>query len=101
MTEYVATTERANRKFPLLLTTGRILSQYNVGAQTRRTDNSEWHGEDLIEIHPHDADQINSEKIAQLSNLADSQSVVAIGETGLDFNRNYSTTANQIAAFPY
>ena len=57
MTEYVATTERANRKFPLLLTTGRILSQYNVGAQTRRTDNSEWHGEDLIEIHPHDAEE--------------------------------------------
>ena len=52
MTEYVPTTERANRKFPLLLTTGRILSQYNVGAQTRRTDNSEWHGEDLLEIHP-------------------------------------------------
>jgi formate dehydrogenase major subunit len=57
MTEYVPTTERANRKFPLLLTTGRILSQYNVGAQTRRTDNSEWHGEDLLEIHPHDAEE--------------------------------------------
>jgi len=50
-------------------------------------------------IHPHDADQINSEKLALLSNLADSYSVVAIGETGLDFNRNYSSTANQIAAF--
>jgi formate dehydrogenase major subunit len=57
MTEYVATTERANRKFPLLLTTGRILSQYNVGAQTRRTDNSQWHVEDLLEIHPHDAEE--------------------------------------------
>jgi len=57
MTEYVPTEERANRKFPLLLTTGRILSQYNVGAQTRRTDNSTWHGEDLIEIHPHDAEE--------------------------------------------
>ena len=57
MTEYVPTTERANRKFPLLLTTGRILSQYNVGAQTRRTDNSRWHGEDLLEIHPHDAEE--------------------------------------------
>ncbi len=56
MTEYVATTERANRKFPLLLTTGRILSQYNVGAQTRRTQNSEWHGEDVIDTHPHQPD---------------------------------------------
>ncbi|MCB1508085.1 MAG: formate dehydrogenase subunit alpha, partial [Hyphomicrobiaceae bacterium] len=42
---------------PLLLTTGRILSQYNVGAQTRRTENTVWHGEDRLEIHPHDAEQ--------------------------------------------
>ncbi|MFM7253987.1 MAG: formate dehydrogenase subunit alpha [Ilumatobacteraceae bacterium] len=57
VTPYVATEERATRRFPLLLTTGRILSQYNVGAQTRRTRNVEWHGEDLLEIHPHDADE--------------------------------------------
>jgi formate dehydrogenase major subunit len=57
LTEYVATDERANRRFPLLLTTGRILSQYNVGAQTRRTANSEWHQEDTLEIHPHDAEE--------------------------------------------
>jgi formate dehydrogenase major subunit len=57
ITEYVPTEERANRKFPLLLTTGRILSQYNVGAQTRRTSNSQWHDEDTLEIHPHDAEE--------------------------------------------
>jgi formate dehydrogenase major subunit len=57
LTEYVATDERANRRFPLLLTTGRILSQYNVGAQTRRTANSQWHQEDTLEIHPHDAEE--------------------------------------------
>ncbi len=56
LTEYVATPERANRDFPLILTTGRILSQYNVGAQTRRTENSIWHPEDLLEIHPSDAE---------------------------------------------
>ncbi|MCC6304517.1 MAG: formate dehydrogenase subunit alpha [Rhodobacteraceae bacterium] len=56
-TEYVATDERAGPRFPLLLTTGRILSQYNVGAQTRRTDNRRWHGEDRLEIHPHDAEE--------------------------------------------
>lgn len=55
-TEYVPTNERSNSKFPLLLTTGRILSQYNVGAQTRRTANSSWHSEDRLEIHPHDAE---------------------------------------------
>lgn len=57
VTEYVPTTERANRRFPLLLTTGRILSQYNVGAQTRRTENSTWHEEDTLEIHPQDAEE--------------------------------------------
>lgn len=55
-TVYVPTTERANRRFPLILTTGRILSQYNVGAQTRRTANSTWHPEDVLEIHPSDAE---------------------------------------------
>ena len=57
MTEYVASDERTNKRFPLLLTTGRILSQYNVGAQTRRTKNSSWHREDMLEIHPHDAEE--------------------------------------------
>ncbi|MDP5305751.1 formate dehydrogenase subunit alpha [Paracoccus spongiarum] len=56
VTEYVATDERSGPRFPLLLTTGRILSQYNVGAQTRRTANVLWHPEDILEIHPHDAE---------------------------------------------
>ena len=55
-TDYQPTEERANRKFPLLLTTGRILTQYNVGAQTRRTSNIEWLNEDRLEIHPADAE---------------------------------------------
>ena len=55
-TEYVASDEKTGPRFPLLLTTGRILSQYNVGAQTRRTDNVVWHHEDVLEIHPHDAE---------------------------------------------
>jgi formate dehydrogenase major subunit len=57
VTEYIPTEERTGARFPLLLTTGRILSQYNVGAQTRRTENSRWHEEDRLEIHPHDAEQ--------------------------------------------
>jgi len=57
VTEFVPTSERTTRKFPLILTTGRILTQYNVGAQTRRTANSQWHSEDLLEIHPHDAEE--------------------------------------------
>jgi formate dehydrogenase major subunit len=56
VTEYVPTTERTTSRYPLLLTTGRVLTQYNVGAQTRRTKNVVWHDEDRLEIHPHDAD---------------------------------------------
>jgi formate dehydrogenase major subunit len=57
VTKYVPTDEKVTRKFPLILTTGRILSQYNVGAQTRRTENVKWHSEDRLEIHPHDAEE--------------------------------------------
>jgi formate dehydrogenase major subunit len=57
ITEYIPTDERTTREYPLILTTGRILSQYNVGAQTRRTANVVWHDEDRFEIHPHDAEQ--------------------------------------------
>jgi len=56
ITEFVPTEEKTGARFPLILTTGRILSQYNVGAQTRRTSNSTWHAEDVLEIHPFDAE---------------------------------------------
>ncbi|MGL4960917.1 MAG: formate dehydrogenase subunit alpha [Inquilinus sp.] len=56
ITEFVPTDERTGPRFPLVLTTGRILSQYNVGAQTRRTGNIAWHDEDVLEIHPTDAE---------------------------------------------
>ena len=57
VTEYVATDEKVTTKYPLILTTGRVLSHYNVGAQTRRTDNTVWHPEDLLDINPHDAEE--------------------------------------------
>ena len=57
ITQYVPTDEKVTRRFPLLLTTGRVLSQYNVGAQTRRTANTDFYSADLLEIHPHDAEE--------------------------------------------
>ncbi len=57
LTDFVPTEERTTRRYPLILTTGRILSQYNVGQQTRRTENIRWHRHDLLEIHPHDAEE--------------------------------------------
>jgi formate dehydrogenase major subunit len=67
LTDYVATDERTSRRYPLILTTGRILSQYNVGAQTRRTSNALWHDADLLEIHPHDAEQRGIKEGSQVS----------------------------------
>ncbi len=73
-TDYVPTEERSTRKFPLLLTTGRTLTQYNVGAQTRRTPNVVWYKEDLLEIHPHDAETRgikNGERVSLASRKGD------------------------------
>jgi formate dehydrogenase major subunit len=78
-TDYVPTEERTNRKFPLLLTTGRILSQYNVGAQTRRTDNMVWYNADLLEVHPSDAEMrgIKEGDLVSLSSRKGDISLVA------------------------
>src|SRR5690606_39145496 len=69
VTEYLATDEKIGPRFPLLLTTGRILTQYNVGAQTRRTENILWHDRDVLEIHPHDAEMrgINEGDLVKLA----------------------------------
>jgi formate dehydrogenase major subunit len=68
----VPTTEKVNARFPLILTTGRILSQYNVGAQTRRTKNVVWHAEDKLEIHMQDAEDrgINDGDWVQIASRA-------------------------------
>jgi formate dehydrogenase major subunit len=68
LTAFMATDERASNNFPLILTTGRILSQYNVGAQTRRTDNTAWHPEDILEINQYDA-EIRGLKDGQIVSL--------------------------------
>jgi formate dehydrogenase major subunit len=69
ITEFIPTDERTTDRFPLVLTTGRILSQYNVGAQTRRTENNVWHNEDVLEIHPFDAENrgINDNDLVALT----------------------------------
>lgn len=77
ITDYIPTDEKTGPRFPLLLTTGRVLSQYNVGAQTRRTANVAWHAEDLLEIHPHDA-EVRGLKDGDLVRLAS-----RAGETSL------------------
>jgi len=83
VTEYVPTTERSTRKFPLILTTGRILSQYNVGAQTRRTKNNVWHDKDILDIHPHDAENrgiIDGDKVLIQSRMGETVLEARISE---------------------
>jgi formate dehydrogenase major subunit len=83
LTEYVPTRERSGPRYPLILTTGRILSQYNVGAQTRRTDNAFWHKEDVLEIHPFDAEQrgiLDGELVAVASRAGDTTLTAKISE---------------------
>ncbi|KRX84485.1 Tat-linked quality control protein TatD [Trichinella sp. T6] len=53
----------------------------------------------LASIHPHDAKYFNDESIAELEKLALEPECVAIGECGLDFNRNFSPQENQLTAF--
>ena len=79
-TDYEPTLEKANRKFPLLLTTGRILSQYNVGAQTRRTENNIWHKEDLLEVHPSDA-EVTGVRDGELVSLASRKGDITLRAT--------------------
>ncbi len=50
-------------------------------------------------VHPHHADDYTPLTLQQLYDLSHYDSVVAIGECGLDFNRNFSTPKNQCAAF--
>ncbi|PSJ47356.1 formate dehydrogenase subunit alpha [Zobellella endophytica] len=86
VTEFIPTTEQVSERYPLLLTTGRILSHYNVGAQTRRTDNNVWHDEDVLEIHPHDA---------ATRGIADGQPVSIDSRTGRTVLRAQHSTRMQ------
>lgn len=50
-------------------------------------------------IHPHNADQFDHRARQQLLQLVADPRVVAVGEMGLDYNRNFSSPANQRKAF--
>ncbi|WP_298887294.1 formate dehydrogenase subunit alpha [uncultured Serinicoccus sp.] len=92
-TVFVPTTETTNRRFPLILTTGRILTQYNVGAQTRRTANSTWHPEDVLELHPADAEMrgIRSGDRVELSSRVGATTLTALVSTRMQPGVVYTT----------
>lgn len=93
ITQYVPTAERSTRRFPLLLTTGRILSQYNVGAQTRRTENVQWHAEDILELHPQDAEDrgIQSDDFVAISSRTGEITLRAVVTTRIQPGVVYTT----------
>ncbi|WP_371187275.1 TatD family hydrolase [Thalassotalea maritima] len=50
-------------------------------------------------VHPHDADNVSDDYLQHLKSLLLNDKVVAVGECGLDFNRNFSTPENQQRVF--
>ena len=50
-------------------------------------------------VHPHDADGVSDDYLAQLIQLTKQAHVRAIGECGLDFNRNFSEPEQQLKVF--
>lgn len=53
-----------------------------------------------VGIHPHNADQARKEDFEALEQyVLSNKNIVAIGECGLDFDRNFSTRDNQIRCF--
>ena len=50
-------------------------------------------------IHPHYANSFNEKSEKEIQDICNDSLVKAIGETGLDFNRNYSDKKNQIKSF--
>jgi TatD DNase family protein len=50
-------------------------------------------------IHPHHATDLNEHALSELTQLAEHADVVAVGECGLDYFRNFSPRADQLAAF--
>ncbi|MGB0693600.1 MAG: TatD family hydrolase, partial [Pseudomonadales bacterium] len=50
-------------------------------------------------IHPHHAEETTQDVINELRDLADEDKVVAVGETGLDFFRDFSPRPAQVKSF--
>lgn len=77
----------------------------SASALTEASDTGKLTGPDLPDykltagVHPHDADDLPSDWIEQLRAIAKHPRVCAIGEAGLDFNRNFSGRDNQLHCF--
>ncbi len=72
--KYRPTKETVCDDFPFLLTTGRVLEQFNAGTMTMRTPNRELRPTDLLMVSPADSDRldiIEGEKVRLKSNYGE------------------------------
>ena len=76
-----------------------LVPGWNVGSSERAVALVERHGwlDAAIGVHPHDAAKVGDEGWARVVELASDPRVVAIGETGLDYDRAFSPVADQLA----
>jgi len=89
-----------NNVFPLIVT-GTSLRESAAAANLCKTKNDKGILYCTVGIHPHDSKEFNENALNELKELASNPNnkVVAIGETGLDYNRMFSTKEEQILSF--
>ncbi|MCT8125237.1 TatD family hydrolase [Alishewanella sp. BS5-314] len=78
----------------LLISSELAESQHNLGFRQQYANCYTTAG-----VHPHQAAQVSSDWLASLQQLALQPGVVAIGECGLDFNRDFSPRQQQQQVF--
>ena len=80
-----------------IILTGTDLASSEAAAQLATTDPALLSS--TVGFHPHIADSVSSADFEQAAQLAARDGVVAVGETGLDFNRNFSSSKAQLSVF--
>lgn len=117
LAEYIPAAEQPDDEFPLILTTGRVLAQYNACAMTARTEGlNEIDGSSFIEMNSEDAARLgisDGDRVCVTSRRASIQSTARVsdktnpGQTWMPFhfqdgNANWLTNAalDRICATP-
>lgn len=70
----------------------------SIAAQKLSSSNPAMHSS-TAGFHPHVASKCDESAFAEISRLCGSSNVVAVGETGLDYNRNFSSKSDQLDVF--
>ena len=79
-----------------IVVTGTSVAESRAAARLAATHAGVW---STAGVHPHEAKSVSATWIDDIAALAGKPKVVAIGEAGLDFNRNFSPPAAQRDVF--